>query len=70
MYLLYIFPPELHTHTYDFIVLTSLTHQKKNLLGMAQIEKAEDLTTPLRIGSHERRLGPGNPASLIYVNFL
>jgi hypothetical protein len=36
-YLLYIFPPELHT--YDFVVLTSLTHPRKILLVVLQIGK-------------------------------
>jgi hypothetical protein len=53
MYLLYIFPPELHTHahthtrthththahSYEFIILTSLTHPGKILLVVLQIEK-------------------------------
>jgi hypothetical protein len=40
MYLLYIFPPELHTHTYDFVVRTSLTYPRKILLIFLQIGKA------------------------------
>jgi hypothetical protein len=39
MYLLYIFPPELHT--YDFVVLTSLTHPRKILLVVLQTGKYE-----------------------------
>jgi hypothetical protein len=42
IYLLYIFPPELHTHTYDFVVLTSLTHPRKILLGVLRIGKFEN----------------------------
>jgi hypothetical protein len=48
MYLLYIFPP----YTYDFVVLTSLTHPSKILLvvlqtGKGKIGKAKDLSAPL-----------------------
>jgi hypothetical protein len=39
MYLLYIFPPELHS--YDFVVLTSLTHPRKILFVVLQIGKYE-----------------------------
>jgi hypothetical protein len=49
MYLLYIFPPELHTHTYDFVLITSLTHPRKIILVVLQIGKAKDLSAPLRI---------------------
>jgi hypothetical protein len=48
MYLLYIFPPWA-PHTYDFVVLTSLTHPRK--IGCAanrKIGKAKDLSAPLR----------------------
>jgi hypothetical protein len=38
MYLLYIFPPELHT-LMNFVVLTSLAHSRKILLVVLQIEK-------------------------------
>jgi hypothetical protein len=48
IFLLYIFPPELHT-LYDFVVLTSLTHPRKIFLVVLQIGKAKDLSTPLRI---------------------
>jgi hypothetical protein len=34
-------------HTYDFIVLTSLTHPRKILLVVLQIGKAKDLSGPL-----------------------
>jgi hypothetical protein len=43
MYLLYIFPPELHT------LMTSLTHPRKLLSVVLQIGKAKDLSAPLRI---------------------
>jgi hypothetical protein len=36
-------------HTYDFVVLTSLTHPSEILLVMLQIGKAKDLSAPLRI---------------------
>jgi hypothetical protein len=49
MYLIYIFPPELHTHTYDFIVVTSLTHPRKNPLVVLKIGKVKDLSALLRI---------------------
>jgi hypothetical protein len=35
-------------HTYDFVVLTSLTHPKKIILVVLQIGKAKDLLAPLR----------------------
>jgi hypothetical protein len=35
-------------HTYDFILLTSLTHQRKILLVVLQLGKAKDLSAPLR----------------------
>jgi hypothetical protein len=47
MYLLYIFPPWA-PHTYDFVVLTSLTHPRKILLVVLQIRKAKDLSARLR----------------------
>jgi hypothetical protein len=52
MYLLYIFPLS-STHTYGFVVLTSLTHPRKILLVALQIGKwetgkAKDLSAPLR----------------------
>jgi hypothetical protein len=43
MYLLYIIPPSA-PHTYDFVVLTSLTHPRKILLVLLQIGKAKDLS--------------------------
>jgi hypothetical protein len=46
MYLLYTFPPELHT-LMDLVVLTSLTHPRKILLVALQIGKAKDLSAPL-----------------------
>jgi hypothetical protein len=45
MYLLYIFPLS-STHTYDFHVLTSLTHPRKILLFLLQIGKTKDLSAP------------------------
>jgi hypothetical protein len=36
------------THTYDFVVLTSLTHPRKIHLVVLQIRKAKDLSAPLR----------------------
>jgi hypothetical protein len=48
MYLLYIFPPWA-PHTYDFVVLTSLTHPRKILSVVLQIENAKNLSAPLRI---------------------
>jgi hypothetical protein len=45
MYLLYILPLWA-PHTYDFIVLTSLTHQRKIILVVLQIGKAKDLSAP------------------------
>jgi hypothetical protein len=39
-----------HTHTYDFVVLTSLTNPGKILLVVLQIGKAKDLSAPLGIG--------------------
>jgi hypothetical protein len=47
-YLLYIIPPELHILN-DFIVRTSLTHPRKNLLvvmRIGKIGKAKDLSAP------------------------
>jgi hypothetical protein len=35
-------------YTYDFVVLTSLTHPRKILLVVLQIGKAKDLSAPLR----------------------
>jgi hypothetical protein len=37
------------SYTYDFIVLTSLTHPRKIVLVVLKIEKAKDLSAPLRI---------------------
>jgi hypothetical protein len=39
MYLLYIFPLELHTLIYDFVVLTSLTNPRKILFVVLQTGK-------------------------------
>jgi hypothetical protein len=36
-------------HTYDFVVLTSLTHPIKILFVVMQIGKARDLSAPLSI---------------------
>jgi hypothetical protein len=36
-------------HTYEFVVLTSLTHPRKILLDVLQIGKAKDLSGPLGI---------------------
>jgi hypothetical protein len=52
MYSLYIFPPELHTYFYDFVVISSLTHPRKILfvvlqIGKQEIEEAKDLSAPL-----------------------
>jgi hypothetical protein len=46
MYLLYIFPLELHTH---FVVLISLTHSRKLPLVVVQIRKAKNLSAPIRM---------------------
>jgi hypothetical protein len=35
-------------HTYDFAVLTSLTHPRKLILFVLQIGKAKNLSAPLR----------------------
>jgi hypothetical protein len=40
--------PPWDPHTYDFVVLTSLTHPRKIVLVLLQIAKAKDLSTPLR----------------------
>jgi hypothetical protein len=39
-------------HSYDFVVLTSLTHPIKILLVVLQIGKAKDLSAPLLISIH------------------
>jgi hypothetical protein len=44
MYLLYIFPPWA-PHTYDFVVLTSLTHPRKIILVVLQELHQKYLTT-------------------------
>jgi hypothetical protein len=36
-------------HTYDFVVLTSLTHPRKIILVVLQIGKARELSAPLLI---------------------
>jgi hypothetical protein len=46
-------------HTYDFVVLTSLTHPRKILLVVLQIGKVKDLSAPLRIPAFAWR-GWGN----------
>jgi hypothetical protein len=43
-------------HTYDFVVLTSLTHARETLLVALQIGKAKDLSAPLRIHHHQNPL--------------
>jgi hypothetical protein len=55
MYLLYIFhlsSTQTNTHTYDFVVITSLSDpKKKNSFGCAanrKIGKVKDLSAPLR----------------------
>jgi hypothetical protein len=53
MYLLYIFLPPRAPHTYEFDILTSLTHPRKILLvvlqiGKWEIRKVKDLSAPLR----------------------
>jgi hypothetical protein len=52
MYLLYIFPPEA-VHTYDFVVLTSLTHPRKIRLVVLQIGKAKDISAARRSHTEE-----------------
>jgi hypothetical protein len=47
MYLLYIFALS-STHTYDFVVLFSLTNPRNILLVVLQIGKAKNLSAPLR----------------------
>jgi hypothetical protein len=68
MFLLCIFPSELHT--LDFVVLNYLTHSRKILLVVLHIGKAKDLSVPLRIFlfSTESRqvLGPFSPSSQSY----
>jgi hypothetical protein len=49
LYLLYIFPPELHT-LMTSLFLNSLTHPRKIILLVLQIGKVKDLSSaPLRI---------------------
>jgi hypothetical protein len=43
-------------HTYDFVILTSLTHPRKILLAVLKIGKAKNLSAPLRI--HLSRYAP------------
>jgi hypothetical protein len=38
--------PPWSPHTYDFVVLTSLTHPRKILLLVLQIGKTKDLSAP------------------------
>jgi hypothetical protein len=56
MYLLYIFPPELHTHTNIWLYCSSLFNPvNKNSFGSVakrKIGKAKDLSSPLRIYIH------------------
>jgi hypothetical protein len=53
-----IYSPLSSTHTYDFVVLISLTHPRKKFFGVVlQIEKqetvkAKDLSAPLRRSSY------------------
>jgi hypothetical protein len=44
---MYLYSPRA-PHTYDFVVLTSLTHPRKILLVVLEIGKAKDLSAPLR----------------------
>jgi hypothetical protein len=51
---MYLHSPPWAPHTYDFVVLTSLTHPRKILLvvlqiGKQEIRKDKDLSAPLRI---------------------
>jgi hypothetical protein len=43
-------------HAYNFVVLTSLAHQRKILLVVLQIGKANDLSAPLRIRLHAQAI--------------
>jgi hypothetical protein len=45
---MYLQIPPRAPHTYDFVVLTSLTHPRKIILVVLQIGKAKDLSAPLR----------------------
>jgi hypothetical protein len=54
-------------HTYDFVVLTSLTHPRRILLVALKIGKAKDLSAPLRILIFLSRLWQDN---LPYMDFL
>jgi hypothetical protein len=45
---MYLYIPPRAPHTYDFVVLTSLTHPKKIILVLLEIGKAKDLGAPLR----------------------
>jgi hypothetical protein len=47
-------PPGLHTHTYGFVVLTSLTWRRNFLLVVLEIGKAKDLSALLRILQHSQ----------------
>jgi hypothetical protein len=56
---IFIHIPPWAPHTYDFVVLTSLTHPRKILLFVLQIwkiGKAKDLSAPLRIDTELLRL--------------
>jgi hypothetical protein len=45
---MYLHIPPWAPHTYDFVVITSLTYPKKILLVVLQIGKVKDLSAPLR----------------------
>jgi hypothetical protein len=55
--------PRPHTHTYDFVVLTSLNHPRKILLVVLQIGKAKDLSAPLRPPYSNR-----HASEILYIN--
>jgi hypothetical protein len=52
------FPPPWAPHTYDFFILTSLTHPRKILLIVLELGKAKDLSAPLRNLRHHKDI-PG-----------
>jgi hypothetical protein len=51
-------------HTYDFVVLGSLTHPRKILLVVLQIGKAKDLSAPLRNSFYTQESQPGDQLPL------
>jgi hypothetical protein len=51
---MYLHVPPRAPHTYDFVVLTSLTHPCKILLVVLQTGKAKDLSAPLRVQRFRR----------------